>query len=148
MFSNEGGEVEAGAFSIAKELRRAVRFDDLVLTAREDCNVEADDIERTFLHDLMNKNNFIRSQEAIADDFDFAAGLATFDAGLVEDISTNNVNAKFFFDIEKFLNNPAIVKSATFEVEENILRTLRDARFGEVAARDEFMLTWKPGRRV
>lgn len=148
MFRDEGGEVQAGALAIAEELRGAVGLDDFVLATREDGDVETDDVERAFLESLVDKDDFFRGEEAIADDFDLAAGFAAFDAGLVENVATNNVDAEFFLNIKELLDNPTIVEGATFEVEEDVFRALGDARFGEVATGDEFVLAGKPSDGV
>lgn len=151
MFRNQGGEIDAGAFAIAEELRGAVGLDDFVLAAGEDGNVEADDVERAFLHGSVDKDDFFRGKEAVADDFDLAAGFAALDAGLVEDVAADDVDAELLLNIKEFLDNPAVVESAAFEaceVKDDVFRALGDARLGEVATGDEFVLAGEPSDRV
>lgn len=144
MSRNKGGKVDAGAFAVAEELRGTVSLDNFVLTARKDGNVEANDIERTFLERLVNEDDFFGGERAVADDFDLAAGFATLDTGLVENVAADDIDTKFFLDIEEFLDNPAVVDSAPFEVKEDVLCTLGDARLSEIAPGDEFVLAGKP----
>lgn len=144
MFRNEGGEIDAGAFTVAEELRGAVGLDNLILAARKDGNVEADDIERTFLERLVDEDNLFGGERTVANDFYLAAGFATLDAGLVKNVAANDIDAKLFLDVEELLNNPAVVESAAFEVKEDVFCALGDARLSEVAPGDEFVLTGEP----
>lgn len=144
MFRDEGGEVDAGAFAVTEELRGAIGFDDFILAARKNGNIKADDVERAFLESLVNEDDFFWGEWAIADDFDLAAGFTALDAGLVEDVATDDVDTEFFLNIEEFLDNPAIVKSSAFEIEEDVFCALGDARLGEVTTRDELVLAGEP----
>lgn len=144
MFRNKGGEIDTGAFTIAEKLRRAVGFDDFVLAARKDGNVEADDIERTFLERLVDEDDFFWGERTVANDFNLAAGFAALDAGLVENVAANDIDAKLLLNIEELLDNPAVVESAVFEVKEDVFCALGDARLSEVAPGDEFVLAGKP----
>lgn len=83
---------------------------------------------------------FGRGELAGAGDFDGAGGFAAFDAGKVNDLVTDGVDAEFLLDVQAGLDEPGVIKLAVAEIKKDVLGALRDAGLGEVAARSKAAL--------
>lgn len=83
---------------------------------------------------------FGRGELADAGDFDSAGGFAAFDAGEVNDLVTDGVDAEFLLDVQAGLNEPGVIKLAVAEIKKDILGALGDAGLSEVATRGEAAL--------
>ena len=83
---------------------------------------------------------FGRGELTGAGDFDGAGGFATFDAGEVNDLVTDGVDAEFLLDVQTRLDEPGVVKLAIAEIKKDVLGALGDAGLSEVAARSKAAL--------
>ena len=83
---------------------------------------------------------FGRGELTGAGDFNGAGGFTALDAGEVNDLVTDGVDAEFLLDVQTRLDEPGVVKLAVAEIKKDVLGALGDAGLGEVAARSKAAL--------
>lgn len=134
------GEIGTGELSVAAELGRAIDFNQGESAVREAGEVKTDQVKITTFEGGGDEGVFGRGELTGAGDFDGAGGFTALDAGEVNDLVTDGVDAEFLLDVQTRLDEPGVVKLAAAEIKKDVLGALGDAGLGEVAARSKVAL--------
>lgn len=134
------GEIGTGELGVAAELGRAIDFNQGEGAVRETGEIKTNQVKITTFEGGGDEVMFGRGELTGAGDFDGAGGFTAFDAGEVNDLVTDGVDAEFLLDVQTRLDEPGVVKLAVAEIKKDILGALGDAGLGEVAARSKAAL--------
>ena len=132
--SEDLGEIGAGELGVAAELGGAIGFNQGEGAVREAGEIKTNQVKITTFEGGGNEVVFGRGELTGAGDFDGAGGFAAFDAGEVNDLVTDGVDAEFLLDVQTRLDEPGVVKLAVAEIKKDVLGALGDTGLGEVAA--------------